>query len=382
VGEPCATQVCTDRGYHHVPLAYAPRSESDIPDPMIGLRIDEYLVVGWLGAGTFGKVYLALQQPVGLKAAVKLLDLQQFPQAVRPALLEKFEAEARALALVQHPNVVRLFRYSEILGQPYLVTDFVEGGVTLEDDIEARVKATQGYSLQEIAGMLRQVLDGLFAVHEQGIIHRDVKPANLMLQDSPGYPRMVRILDFGLAKFLERGDVTMTTSGTPDYMAPEQFTLEPLGPYTDLYAVGVIAYELLTGVKPFSGDSIQKVLFNKVNREYDPLELIADMKLPGEVLDFLSRSLAIDPDHRYRSAAAMRLGVDRAFEVFDLRPSLVPEEVLLGGLLGGYAASHEHTALVIPLHEANETRPAQSSEGAFQDWLAQEQERLSIDDED
>lgn len=376
VGAPCRTPRCAELAYHFLPVEHVPTNDNTLPDPLIGQMCGDYLVVRHLGSGSFGSVYLGLQLPVGLKAAVKLLNLRDIPDSLRPNVFQKFEAEARALAVVQHPNVVRLLHYGSLRDQPYLVTDFVEHGHTLEDDIFRRAEQSKGYTVQEVSHILGQLLAGLSAVHERGIIHRDIKPGNLMIQDSPGYPQMLKILDFGLAKFLDQGDATYVTSGTPDYMAPEQLTLERLGPWTDLYAVGVIAFEVLTGVKPYLAASLQQTFYFKIDPHFDPLARVAHLDLPESVTEFLGRSLARLGERRYSSAAEMKTDMDKAFEGFD-RPSKAPAGVSFERLVTHSVGSSDQATM--PRIDSRSYAPAVDSDTAFNRWLEREHERLTRD---
>lgn len=379
-GTPCGEALCSARGYHRIPVEYL-GTAGQIPDPMMGQLLGIYLIVGGIGSGAFGKVYLGLQLPVGLKAAVKMLDLQNFPRQMWDTLLEKFESEARALAAVQHPNVLRLFQYSTVEGQTYIVTDYIDGGFTLEEEIEQRAAAGEGYRVEEVAAMLDQILSGLTAVHDAGIAHRDIKPANIMIQDRAGYARLVRILDFGLAKFLERGDVTLATSGTPDYMAPEQLTRDRLGPWTDLYAVGVIAYELLSGGKPFPGDDIQTVLFHKLNPSWDPNERVRQLGFPEQVQAFFARSLAMDPGDRYRSVGEMREGLGLAIESLDSSGGGVRGAIPVAGLVMSHDIRTDNDTMAIPLMVVRADDAVDSDE-AFRRWIELEGNRLGSHDDD
>jgi serine/threonine-protein kinase len=350
-----------------VPQEELPSRPSAIPDPLVGLVVGEFLVTRLLGAGSFGRVYLGVQPSIMLRAAVKILDLGGVADSLRDLFGGKFEAEARALALVQHPNVVRLLRYGHFLDRPYLAMEYVEGGVGLDRAMAQRARERQGYTAEEVGSLVGQLLDGLAAAHARGVIHRDVKPANLMLQEAVGHPRMVRILDFGLAKFLEDGDATLVASGTPDYMAPEQLRKESLGPWTDLYAVGTIAFELLTGRKPFSSETVQQTLYQKLDPAYDPTVLLDGPGLPGRAREFLRRALAWDHRARHRSAQEMREDLLAALQSMangrtspaSLPPAPRPEEVATVGDPANVA-------------EASRRR----SDEAFRRWLEREGEGL------
>ena len=302
VGAACGSAGCRKRGYHFIPTRYGDEpGEPD--DPMVGCRIVDYLIVGVLGQGGFGKVYRALQLPIGLPAALKLLRPDRVGSGER-VVLEKFEAEARALARLAHPNIVRLLKYGEAEGKPYLVMEFVEGGVTLRERLKRRGSRM---ALSEVIPIMTQVLDGLEAAHERGIVHRDIKPGNIMLQPLGRDQLHVRILDFGLAKLLYRGRSTNSMiAGTPAYMAPELATSSHVGPSADLYAVGVMIVEALTGARPFRGRTPAEGAQLITDPDYDPVEALRLDVLPNGIRTVLQRALSPDPARRYQSSGEMR----------------------------------------------------------------------------
>ena len=318
VGAPCPERVCLRHGYHAIPRpdadAYValPRGQQD---PAVGTRIGDYLIVGLLGAGGFGKVLLAVQEPLcRLRAALKLMQVSTPNAAMAARLLAKFQGEAEALAVLNHPNIVRLLKYGMHEGAPYLVMEYVDGARTLHTEV--RDVALRGDELDpsRVHAILGQLLDGLEAAHALGVVHRDIKPDNIMLQAVVGNADLVRILDFGLAKFTEEGRETSMIAGTPAYMAPEQYSRRDIGPWTDLYAVGVIAFELFTGRRPFPGGSYAEVMAQKLDPRYDPLAHAAGLDLPEAASRFLRRALAPQPGERYQSAEAFRRALAVVFE--------------------------------------------------------------------
>jgi len=309
IGTPCPERGCTKRGYHFIPREYATWSEAKRPDPLVGRLVGRFLAVKLLGMGGFGTVHLALQHAMlSKKAALKVLHPQDDPETLA-LLLKKFKAEAEALAVVSHPNVVQLLDYGTADDAPFLVMEYVEGARTLHDEIQERIGHGRGFTPDEIRALLEQTANGLDAAHAKGILHRDIKPENLMLQSVAGNPLLVRIVDFGLAKFDQAGTRTSKAMGTPTYMAPEQLRQQGLGPWTDLYAVGVVAYELLSSRLPFPGRTVQEIIAKKINPTYDPLADLGDLHLPPAAEDFLRRCLARDPNNRYRNAAQFKAGL-------------------------------------------------------------------------
>jgi serine/threonine-protein kinase len=299
VGERCTERGCARRDYRFVPapwLAAAKEKARGEVDPLIGREIGDFLVVGTIGAGGFGAVYLALQQPRWrLKAALELMHTGTSDPALAEVLVEKFQNEGDALAVLNHPNIVRLLEYGQHGGAPYLVMEYVEGGRTLHEEVRRR--AVRGEPLEPATTLhiLRQTVNALSSAHALGIVHRDLKPDNLMLQPAVGDPHFVRVLDFGLAKFVEERTQTSVAMGTPMYMAPEQLRRREIGPWTDLYATGIIAFELLTGRRPFAGTSAAEIAAQKIDRSYDATKRLAGLDIPDLAIDFYRRALAAAP---------------------------------------------------------------------------------------
>ncbi len=281
---------------------------------MIGRLVGDCLLISVLGAGGFGKVFLALQRPIGMKVAVKLLHAQEGDAALAEVMLAKFEGEAQALASLDHPNIVQLKKYGRHEGAPYLVMQFVDGGQTLQEMVRRNRAQGEALSVDAVQCILRQVVDGLGAAHRLSIVHRDVKPENVMIQRLEGHEHFVRLLDFGLAKFIEEHSRNSVAMGTPAYMAPEQVAGGRIGPWTDLYAVGVVAFELMTGRRPFSGRTHREILSKKLDPTFDVAAAVADLAVPTPLLSFFRRALARDGEVRPQSAEAFRAGLDAALE--------------------------------------------------------------------
>ena len=266
------------------------------------------------GTGGFGKVYLAIQQPIGLKTAVKLLDLSAMDESKSEVALRNFEREAKALAALSHPSVVRLYRYGIFGDQPYLVMEYLEDGHGLDQEMRDRWKAKDWFSRNTARTILTQLMDGLAAAHGRDIIHRDLKPSNIMLQEVAGNPLLVRILDFGLAKDLSQGALTETVIGTPDYMAPEQIRRLLMGPQTDLYALACLAIELLTSKRPFPRGDTQALIAAKLDPEYDPTAPLESIQAPEAVRRFFRRALAIRSQDRFPDVTEFRRGLLASIE--------------------------------------------------------------------
>src|SRR5262245_11989339 len=210
-----------------------------VPDPRIGTVLhDRYLVLERVTEGSMGVVYRG--ERVGLKRPVAIKFLSE-SYATTADGVRRFEVEARAMSRLAHPNCVAVTDYGLDHGAPYLVLDYVTGR-TLRQVIRDDTRLPPARAI----GIVRQVLAGLTHAHAQGIIHRDVKPENILLTPVVGHGEQVRLVDFGLAKLRdERSITTGVAVGTPGYMAPEQTIGERVDERADVYATGIILFELL-----------------------------------------------------------------------------------------------------------------------------------------
>ena len=255
-----------------------------------GTKLGQYEVQAYLGQGAMGVVYSAYHPQLARKGAVKVL------QAISPDAdsTARFRREAQAIAQMRHPNILNVFDFGEFEGIPYMIVEFVEGG-SLADRLKEGPLATS-----EALKFLHGIATGLDHAHSLGIVHRDVKPANVLVGkgDTP------ILADFGLAKLMQSSSVksmTGTTTGTPAYMAPEQVTGSQVGPAADNYALATIAYELLTGVIPFEGEGVLELLYAHVHRQPPPPST-RKPELSKRVDDVILRGLAKDPETRWQSA--------------------------------------------------------------------------------
>jgi serine/threonine protein kinase/predicted Zn-dependent protease len=264
------------------------------PEPLAaGCRIAHYEILAAVGGGAMGEVYKAKDLRLGRVVALKFLpaDLARDPGARR-----RFLREAQAVALLDHPNVATLYEAGESEGgRAFLAMAFYEGE-TLQEKL-----ACGPLPLSEAVGIARQIARGLAAAHRQNIVHRDIKPANtVVLPDGT-----VKLLDFGLAKLA--GATTLTrlgsSPGTPVYKSPEQTRGEKVDPRSDLWALGVVLYEMVTGRLPFGGEYEQAVIYAILHEEPRPLDV--DGTFPPELSAVIARSLAKDPEARYATAEEM-----------------------------------------------------------------------------
>jgi eukaryotic-like serine/threonine-protein kinase len=269
-----------------------------------------YQVMQRLGAGAFGTVYKAKDKILGRVLAIKTIRLEGMAAqgASLDELLDRFKREAQVSAQLKHPNIVTIYDIGDADGLSYLAMEFIDG-IGLD-----RVIANEGRVPIERAALLcAQVADALDFAHKNHVVHRDVKPANIMIESGD----RVKVTDFGIAKVMDSGDhLTMTGSllGTPSYMSPEQARGSVLDGRSDLFAVGAILYELLCGQKAFRGDSITGLIFKIITEEPQAIEeLLQDT--PPEVARIVKKALAKAPEIRYQTGRELAddlLGLTRA----------------------------------------------------------------------
>jgi TolB-like protein len=261
---------------------------------MLGQTLSHYKVLERLGAGSMGEVYLAEDVRLGRKVALKLLppDLSR-DTAAKTRLIH----EARAASLLDHPHICTVYDIEELpTGQLLLAMAYCEGETL-------RTRLTRGpLPVAEAVELACQMAEALAEAHARGIVHRDIKPANAMVTKSG----RVKLVDFGLAHLPEATVLTATgtTLGTPAYMAPEQVRGEEVDARVDLWALGVVLYEMLTGRPPFGGETMQAVLYSVVHQAPEPLDRVR-AGLPAALVRIVNRALAKDRLARYQQAEQM-----------------------------------------------------------------------------
>ncbi len=280
---------------------------AEIKDPLIGSVVGSFRLVRKLGGGGMGTVYLGEHTLIGSKVAVKFLH-EHF--ASNEALVQRFLAEARAVNLIGHENIINIFDMNVLPPRRhYLVMEYLEGS-----PLSAMTGSPQQPSV--IVPILTQVCDALQAAHINGVVHRDLKPENIFLVRHDRTPHFVKVLDFGIAKLLDDAHAPGQTSlgtiiGTPEYMAPEQWAGKGVDGRTDLYALGIIAYELLTGRPPFGKGGLGSLLHAHL-QEMPPAPHEVNRQVPLPLSELVMRAMAKRPDDRFRSAAEMRATLEKA----------------------------------------------------------------------
>jgi serine/threonine protein kinase len=278
-------------------------------------RIGKYTIVGELGRGTMGEVYKAHDPVLNRFVALKTLPVRVGPD---DETLQRFQREAQAAALLNHPNIVTVHDFGEEKGLLYMAMEMLEG-IDLREAIDTELLKT----LDEKLGVMDSVLAALDYAHAKGVVHRDVKPANIHL----GKSRQVKIMDFGLAR-ISTSEMTQEgiVLGTPNYMSPEQALGDKVDGRSDLFSTGAVLYELLTGHKPFEADTTPSVLFQVVHRQPPPVRRFVP-DLPGAVVAVVNRALEKDLDRRFASAGDMRAALAIAREGLSPTRALAPPPV-------------------------------------------------------
>ena len=257
-------------------------------------KAGRYEISGELGRGAMGVVYHATDPVIGRAVAVKTLLLSEEGTGLtRAELLAKFQTEARAAGLLTHPNIVVIFDAGEEDGLFFITMELVEG-----KSLQNLLDAGQMFPLPRVLRIMEQTCSALQFAHDRNIVHRDIKPGNLMLTPDD----TVKVTDFGTAKILQFGTVQQTAHvvGTPSYMSPEQIKGKVVDGRSDIFSLGVVLYEMVTGEKPFPGQNITTVIYKIVNEEPTAPRDIDSSIHPG-LNDIIMKSLAKEPAARYQS---------------------------------------------------------------------------------
>ena len=289
-----------------------------------GQQVGSYLILDRLGAGGMGEVYLAKDSRLERTVALKVLSPDISADNRR---MQRFRQEAKVASSLNQPNILTIYEFGEVDGLTYLATEFIDGETLRRYLHNKRLKPA------ETVDIAIQILTALEAAHEAHIVHRDIKPENVMMRHRD---RLVKVLDFGLAKVTEKRSRAFTENqseavtefrttpgvlmGTINYMSPEQARALPVDERTDIWSVGVMLYEMLTGVMPFSGPTTSHTLVQILEKEAPALAKLKEA--PAELQRIIRKAMAKSPDERYQSAR------DMAVDLRTLRKQLDQAEVL------------------------------------------------------
>ena len=255
---------------------------------MVGQTISHYKITERLGEGGMGVVYKAEDTKLRRTVALKFPSIDRLASEEEKA---RFVREAQAAATLNHPNICTIYEIDEADGHTFIAMEFVEGQ-SIKEKLRARP-----LPLEEALDIATQAAQGLQVAHDGGVVHRDIKSANLMVTDTG----QVKVMDFGLAQVGDRSQLTKTgtTLGTAAYMSPEQALANPTDRRTDIWSLGVVIYEMFTGQLPFQGEMEAAVAYGIVNTEPEP-PTARRSGLPIELDEILDRALAKDQEERYQ----------------------------------------------------------------------------------
>lgn len=275
-------------------------------DPLIGRKLGDYTIQRLLGRGGMSRVYVGYDENLDRYAAVKVISGEASTRD-EAGYARRFQAEARAIARLRHPNIVGIYQFGRSRGVYYMAQVLLEGA-DLRTLLRAYAERKRHMPAAEIARVVRDIADALDYAHEQGVIHRDVKPSNIMLERRTG--RAI-LMDFGLALSVPEGTLG-DTFGSAHYIAPEQaISSAKAVPQSDLYSLGVVVYEMVTGTVPFDDPSVMNVALKHLN-EPPPPPSLHNPDLPSAVEQVILRALEKDPTRRFRTGAAFADALERA----------------------------------------------------------------------
>ena len=295
-----------------------------------GARVGPYEIAGLLGAGGMGEVYRARDHRLGREVALKVLPSSVASDADR---LRRFEIEAKAVAALNHPNILAVFDIGNDDGRPYLASELLEG-----ESLRVRLAGT-ALPMRKALDYAIQIAHGLAAAHDKGIVHRDLKPENVFVSRDG----RVKILDFGLAKLIpfegapvssegltdsrsSEGTTPGTLMGTVGYMSPEQVRLLPADSRSDIFSFGAILYEMLSGQRAFRGETPTDTMHAILRA--DPPELsLAQKNIPPAVTRVVRHCLEKSPDERFQSARDLAFDLQAITETSGASPPPAPAEV-------------------------------------------------------
>lgn len=261
-------------------------------------KIGNFEIVKHLGKGGMGDVYQALQQPLGRKVALKVLFSNN---ADDEESRKRFEIEAKAVSRLEHTNIVSLYDYGIANGLHYISMQYIEGTGLFE------AIPKKGLPIEQVIDYSKQICRGLLYAHKNGIVHRDIKPQNIIIDKT----NSCKITDFGIAQIFREKSITMTgiAVGTPEYMSPEQASGKKLDHKTDIYSLGILMYEMLTGVVPFTGKNAVAVAYKQVHELPEPPS-VHRKGIPKRLELVIVKALKKDVNQRYESIEQLLDDID------------------------------------------------------------------------
>jgi serine/threonine-protein kinase len=318
------TKVCPQCGEEYetgdrfCPKDGAPLRPKESGDPMIGRVIaDRYLILARLGEGGMGRVYVAEHVKMNRQCAIKVMSPTLMNDAESTT---RFAREASNAARILHPNVAAVFDYGEADKTVYLVMEYVDG-----ESLSSLLARDVVLDPRRAIDIARQIADGLTAAHELGIVHRDLKPDNVIVAMKRDGREVAKVVDFGIAKAvsdLPKDALTRSglVIGTPEYMSPEQLLGDPVDARTDIYALGCMLYQMLTGAQPFHADTREQMIRRRLNEPPPHVQSVIP-EIPRRLDTMIAHMLARSPNERLASAAAVSAGLDPAVALAGWEPT-------------------------------------------------------------
>ncbi len=323
-------------------------AKQEMIDALVGTTIGNYIVQRKVGSGAMGSVYLGEHPEIGKRVAIKVLAGHLTEDA---HMVERFQIEARAIGLLEHPNIVEMYDFGVLPdGRSYYTMEYLQG-----ETLSQRMKRGN-FKLRELYFIVEQICDALYVVHEKGIIHRDMKPSNVFLARK-GMRTVVKLLDFGIAKIQDsmRKDGELLTStgavlGTPVFMSPEQALgqNDRISYLSDIYSVGVILYKIFTDRFPIEGTNIPEVVTWHLTRDAIPLRT-ANPLIPESLAQVVMTCLAKEPEGRYESTAHLWEAFSAACATLDMDwviPSSIARDATISPAAGFSAGTGSHVSVV------------------------------------
>jgi serine/threonine-protein kinase len=322
-------------GWVFVQYSIPPAPKYALPLRTVELTsLGRYKIQGVLGKGAMGLVYDGLDPNLNRRVAIKTILTRKLDAEAARMIAVRFEREVRAVARLNHRNIVQVYDFGTEADLAYIVMEHIQG-----KELKDYFDAGERFDLKTVFRIMLELLDALEFAHEAGIVHRDIKPGNVMI-DAGGHAKLT---DFGVARVAEPGDQAEATRagamvGTPSYMSPEQIQGQKVDRRTDIFSAGIIFYQFLTGKKPFEGT--QFALQQKIVME-DPVWPSAIVQVPAEFDRVVARALAKEVEHRYQSA---RRFTDALKRILEGKPPEEPGEVLAAPMPAPPAGAQESEA--------------------------------------
>src|SRR5260221_2868096 len=288
--------------------------------------LGRYTIERTIGSGAMGVVYEGVDPQLGRRVAIKTILKTQLDEATAKDYSSRFIREAKAVARLNHPNIVQVYDFGQEGNVAYLVMEFIKG-----KELKAFFDANERFDVKEAVRIMGELCDALEFAHNAGIIHRDIKPANVMLD---GQAR-TKLTDFGVARVQDSDKTSVertqagTMVGTPAYMSPEQITGGNIDKRSDVFSAGIILYQFLCGEKPFTGSGAWTIA-KKIIQEEPPLHSSLNNAITPLVHTVVNKALAKNPNPRFQSARGLAVALQRALES---KPEQDDDNPPAGGLL-------------------------------------------------